>query len=84
MAEMLSSLQFDEEALRKSLATDMSTATELANHLVERYHVPFRQAHAIVGELVRLSVDRHLPLERTASEEMQRVSKRIAGRAVKN
>jgi argininosuccinate lyase len=83
MAEMLSSLRFDEEALRSSLATDMSTATELANHLVERYHVPFRQAHAIVGELVRLSVDRHLPLERTASEEMQRVSKRITGTAVK-
>ena len=55
MAEMLSSLKFDEEAMRTlARPTDMSTATELANHLVERYHVPFRQAHAIVGELVRL------------------------------
>jgi argininosuccinate lyase len=83
MAEMLSSLRFDEAAMKSSLSTDMSTATELANHLVERYHVPFRQAHAIVGELVRSSVESERPLERTATELMQKVSKRIAGRPVK-
>jgi argininosuccinate lyase len=83
MAEMLSSLKFNEERMRSPLNTDMSTATELANHLVEKYHVPFRQAHAIVGELVRLSVDRHASLERTASEEIEKVSKRITGTPVK-
>ena len=83
MAEMFSSAKFDEQAMRRSLATDMSTATELANHLVERYHVPFRQAHAIVGELVRFSLDKGLALEQAASEEMPKVSKRITGNAVK-
>jgi argininosuccinate lyase len=83
MAEMLSSLEFDEEALRRSLSKDMSTATELANHLVERYHVPFRQAHAIVGELVRFAVDEEVSLEKAAAEEMKRVSSRIIGRPLK-
>jgi argininosuccinate lyase len=83
MAEMLATASFDEDSMRKPLSSDMSTATELANHLVEKYHVPFRQAHAIVGELVRLSVDGHLPLERTASEELESISERITGKSVK-
>ncbi len=61
----------------------MSTATELANHLVGEHGVPFRQAHAIVGELVRLSIESGSTLEETASEEMHRVSKRMTGKAVK-
>jgi len=83
MAEMFSSLKFDEEALRRSLSSDMSTATELANHLVERHNLPFRQAHAVVGELVRYALDRDVPLEKAASEEMLKVSSRITGKPVK-
>ena len=83
MAEMLSSLRFDEAALRRSLGTDMSTATELANHLVERYHVPFRQAHAIVGELVRSSLSQKVPLDKMASRKIQAVTRRTTGKLVK-
>ncbi|MDG6925199.1 MAG: argininosuccinate lyase [Nitrososphaerota archaeon] len=83
MAEMLSSARFDEDALQRSLSTDMSTATELANHLVVKYHVPFRQAHAIVGELVRSALERKAPLEATAAEQMAKVSTRITGKPVK-
>jgi argininosuccinate lyase len=83
MGSMLSSMSFDEKVMRKSLDSDMSTATELANHLVEHYGVPFRQAHAIVGELVRTAVSESRPLSDTASREMERVSRRIVGKAVK-
>ncbi len=83
MAEMLSSARFDEDALQRSLSTDMSTATELANHLVVKYHVPFRQAHAIVGELVRSSLERNASLEMTAAQQMAKVSTRITGKPVK-
>ena len=54
MAEMLSSLKFNRDRLHASVSGDMSTATELANQLVRADGVPFRQAHAIVGELVRI------------------------------
>jgi argininosuccinate lyase len=61
----------------------MSTATELANHLVKEQGVPFRQAHAIVGEIVRKSVENGSTLEETALKEMPSVSGRVTGRAVK-
>ena len=38
-----------------------SAATDLAEWLVER-GMPFRDAHAIVGALVRDSLERHVPL----------------------
>jgi argininosuccinate lyase len=82
MAEMLSSLRFDEDAMKSSLGSDMSTATELANYLVEHDHVPFRQAHAIVGELVRISLEKHDSLERTAGKELRRVATKITGKSV--
>ncbi len=83
MAEMLASARFDEGRLAGSLSSDMSTATELANHLVERYGVPFRQAHAIVGELVRSSVEKGRTLEQNASRNLGEVSKKITGKLLK-
>ena len=38
-----------------------AAATDLAELLVER-GVPFREAHAIVGGIVRDSIERHVPL----------------------
>jgi len=83
MAEMLSSLKLDPERLMGSVAGDMSTATELANHLVREYQVPFRQAHAIVGDIVRMSLERGSTLQETVLKELPSVSSRIAGKAVK-
>ena len=40
----------------------VSAATDLAEHLVEQ-GTPFREAHAIVGALVRQSVERGVPLD---------------------
>ena len=61
----------------------MSTATELANELVRAHGVPFRQAHQIVGELVRLAVDQKIDLARAAEESLGEVSNKITGRAIK-
>jgi len=83
MAGMLLTIKFDEKALRRSLGSDMSTATELANHLVERYHIPFRQAHAIVGELVRASLRQGVPLDRMASQKLEQLVGTVAGKSVK-
>ena len=40
----------------------MNAATDLAEHLVD-HGTPFRDAHAIVGALVRQSVERGVPLD---------------------
>ena len=67
-ARHAASLKFNPERLKASLHEDMSTATELANHLARSHGVPFRQAHAIVGKLVRTSLERGRPLRRLAGE----------------
>lgn len=82
-AEMLSSLRVDEEALKAALDEDRSTATELANHLVVKHGVPFRQAHAIVGEIVRFSIEKEVPLQDAALSQMERVSRNVTGKALK-
>jgi argininosuccinate lyase len=83
MAGVLSSLELDPDRLLRSAQGAMSTATELANHLVREHGVPFRQAHAVVGDLVRLSLERVSSLQETALEELPSVSSRIVGRPLK-
>jgi argininosuccinate lyase len=52
MVAMLSGLRLNTEAMRAALYRNYSTATDLADYLARR-GVPFRQAHEIVGGLVR-------------------------------
>jgi argininosuccinate lyase len=80
---MLSSLKFNPDRLLSSVRGDMSTATELANHLVREHGLPFRQAHAIVGEIVRTAVERGSTLQETVLEVMPSVSTRLTGKPLK-
>ena len=54
---------------RMTVAADdpLSAATDLAEHLVET-GTPFREAHAIVGGLVRQAVERGVPARRAGVE----------------
>jgi argininosuccinate lyase len=83
MAGMLASTVFNEVRLKETVNGDMSTATELANELVRAHGVPFRQAHQIVGELVRIALDARVTLEEAADDFLGDVSKRVTGRAIK-
>ena len=55
---------------RMTVAADdpMSAATDLAEHLVEN-GTPFREAHAVVGRLVRQAVERGVPLDELVSND---------------
>jgi argininosuccinate lyase len=83
MAGMLASAVFKEVRLKEAVRGDMSTATELANELVRAHGVPFRQAHQIVGELVRIALDAQVGLEETAYDFLGEVSEKVTGRAIK-
>ena len=52
LALVVGGLRFDREAMRRATERGMLTATDLADHLARR-GVPFREAHEIVGRLVR-------------------------------
>ena len=52
LALVLRGLHIDREAMRRATERGMLTATDLADHLVAR-GVPFREAHEVVGKIVR-------------------------------
>ena len=49
---VISALHIDRAAMRRATERGMLTATDLADHLAAR-GVPFREAHEIVGKIVR-------------------------------
>ena len=53
---MLAGIEFDRERLAEASGDEMLAATEIADLLV-RKGVPFREAHGIVGGLVRDAVE---------------------------
>jgi argininosuccinate lyase len=65
---LLDTAAFDHARMREAADVAASSATDLAEHLV-RAGMPFREAHAVVGSLVRQSVERHIPLEELVEAE---------------
>jgi argininosuccinate lyase len=59
--ETVAGLRFREEALAAALADEALLATDLADELVRR-GVPFREAHAAVGRLLRSADDAGTPV----------------------
>jgi argininosuccinate lyase len=61
MRGLYATLTFDLERMQQAADSPYAAATDLAELLVER-GMPFREAHAVVGGLVRDSLQRHVPL----------------------
>jgi argininosuccinate lyase len=62
MAGLLDTATFDYDRMRSAADAPASAAADLAEDLV-RGGMPFRDAHALVGKLVRESVERGIPLD---------------------
>ena len=73
----LSTLKVVGEDASNSLRNDFSTATALANHLVTENSLSFREAHSVVGELVRSSLESGVPFEEVVVRELPKVSKKV-------
>jgi argininosuccinate lyase len=61
LSGLLATAGFEVERMQAAADSPYAAATDLAEWLVER-GLPFREAHAIVGGLVRDSLERHVPL----------------------
>jgi argininosuccinate lyase len=68
-AGILEEIVFDRERLEEASGDEMLAATEVADLLV-RQGVPFREAHGIVGELVRDAIAAGKPLSGLSREEI--------------
>ncbi|HKT22310.1 MAG TPA: hypothetical protein VJR06_06875, partial [Nitrososphaerales archaeon] len=79
---MVGSASVMSEAVRSAAGGGNSTAVALANHLASKHGVSFRQAHAMVGELVRMSEESGRPLREVASSKLPAVSAKF-GKKIK-
>lgn len=68
MAGLYRTLSFDTSAMASAADAPSSAATDLAELLVAD-GMPFREAHAVVGALVRRSIEDELPLVDLVAEE---------------
>lgn len=81
MRQMLEQARWNTERMRAALQGDFSTATELADYLV-RKGVPFREAHEVIGKIVRECLQQGMGLESLTLEMLQRYYPRFEGDAL--
>ena len=81
LAIVVGGLRFDRDAMRRATERGMLTATDLADHLA-RQGVPFREAHEIVGRLVRGRLAQQKDLAGITLAELRSVDPRFGETAV--
>jgi argininosuccinate lyase len=74
---MLASLTFRADRMRRAAGEHFATATDLADYLVTK-GLPFRQAHEVVGRIVRHAIDEGTTLEGLTPATLRRFSPLIA------
>jgi len=77
MAGMIRDIAFNADAMRDAAGAGFSTATDLADWLVRELNMPFRQAHHVTGEIVRMAEERGCDLAELPLTDMQTVESGI-------
>jgi argininosuccinate lyase len=70
---MLAGLRFDRERLAEAAADEMVAATDVAD-LLARKGMPFREAHGVVGNLVRSAMESGRKLSELTADELAKHS----------
>ncbi len=73
LPRLVRSLAFDTRRMREAAGENFSTATDLADYLV-RKGLPFRQAHEVVGQIVRHAIDAGKGLAELPLDDLRRFS----------
>jgi argininosuccinate lyase len=76
-AGMTRDLVADEKRMKSMAGDGYSTATDLADWLVQKLNIPFREAHHITGSIVAKASSTNVPLHRLPLADMQAVETRI-------
>jgi len=77
MTGMVRDLKANPERMRAVASADYSVATDLADWLVRKVGLPFRDAHHVTGRLVGIAADKGVDLDKLSLAEMQAVEPRI-------
>jgi argininosuccinate lyase len=77
MTGMISDMKVNGEKMLAMAASSYSTATDLADWLVKNLKIPFRDAHHITGQIVKLAENKGLELHELKLSDMQKIEKKI-------
>jgi argininosuccinate lyase len=77
-AAMLDGISFDRDRMTAAAADDLLAATDVADLLVRR-GVPFREAHGIVGGVVRAALEQGKWLSELTEEELRDLAPQLDG-----
>ncbi|MBV8849978.1 MAG: argininosuccinate lyase [Methylobacteriaceae bacterium] len=77
MTGMVRDLKLDAGRMREAAGASYATATDLADWLVRRLGLPFREAHHATGRLVAAAAARQVALDQLSLADMQAVEPRI-------
>jgi argininosuccinate lyase len=77
MAGMVTSSRFNTDRMRAAAEAGYATATDFADWLVRVALIPFREAHHITGQAVRLAEERGIALSELPLEALQGIDPRI-------
>jgi argininosuccinate lyase len=77
-AELIPNVKVTADVSSKALAS-FAAATELANMLVRKYHVPFRSAHKIIGVLVKRLIEAKQTFLDATPDMLQQTAQEAAG-----
>jgi argininosuccinate lyase len=75
-AAMLAEIEFDRDRMAAAASDQLIAATDVADQLV-RQGVPFREAHGIVGGVVRATVERGKRLSELTDEELAELAPQL-------
>ena len=75
-AKMLHKTEFRMDKIEKQLNKGFLNATDVAEHFV-RQGIPFREAHSIVGRMVKACENRDCELTELTEEELQQIDERL-------
>jgi argininosuccinate lyase len=75
-SEMLGEIRFNRGRMAEAASDEFIAATDIADHLV-REGVPFREAHGIVGGIVRAAVERGKQLSELSPEELAELAPQL-------
>ena len=77
MAGMVADIRWNRPALAAASGHGFSTATDLADWLVQHAAIPFRQAHHITGKIVHLAEQQGCALHELSLSDMQEICSSI-------
>ena len=77
MTGMVRDMEPDAARMKKAAGAGYATATDLADYLVRKLGLPFREAHHITGRIVALAEKEGVALTRLPLARMQEIEPRI-------